>query len=130
MLLVVVAIVMAIGYLTTVARGPFSPIKTLFNGILQASLLAALLALWKGRLRDASLIYLAGTWLWATLAIIALGGIRNNALMLYGTLPVSAAWLLGYRASLVTAGACIGTMLVIAICEKFGLLPARVQPRY
>jgi signal transduction histidine kinase/CheY-like chemotaxis protein len=53
------------------------------------------------------------------------GGIRTHALILYGTLPISAAWLLGYGAALWTACICSVTMLIFVCLEVFGSAPPR-----
>jgi signal transduction histidine kinase/CheY-like chemotaxis protein len=127
-LLVVVAIWMAVGFLSTAPIGPLTWRRTLYNVALQSSLIAALVVLRRGRFRGAVLVYLAGTWIWATLAISAVGGIRTNAIVLYATLPVSAAWLLGYKASLWTAGVCIITLLFFAVLEMIGMPPPRTIP--
>jgi hypothetical protein len=65
--------------------------------IVEAALAAALFTLRRGSFRAASWIYLGGIWLFATIVIFQNGGIRSVVLTLYVTLPVSAAWLLGYN---------------------------------
>ena len=119
-LLVAVAIWMASLFLITLNLAPLS-FPRIFNPlVLEASLACALILLRLGHFRAACLIYLAGTWLWATLTS-AHTSIRSTNLGLYSTLPVSAAWLLGYRAALWTAGCCISTMLVFAGLEMIGI---------
>ncbi|MEO8596031.1 MAG: ATP-binding protein [Candidatus Solibacter sp.] len=92
---------------------------------LQASLAVALILLRLGQFRRASLVYLAGSWVWATAIMYAAGGIRTYASVFYGALPVSAAWLLGYGWALRTAGICIATTLIFVCLEMFGSAPLR-----
>ena len=127
-LLLAVLFLMAAGFLLTVRLTPLTWFRALNNVVLHASLIAALLALWKGQFRVASLLYLSGTWAWATLTVGAMGGIRSSTLILYGTLPVSAAWLLGHRSALWTAGISVGTMSVFAVLELVGKTPPRLFP--
>lgn len=127
-LLLAVAVWMAL--LATISFKLFPPItlpRLFLPVLLEASLVSALILLRLGHFRAASLVYLGGTWLWATLTS-AYPGIRSTTLMLYSTLPVSAAWLLGYRAALWTAGYCIGAMLVLAFLEMVGMAPPRAIP--
>ncbi|HEX6881545.1 MAG TPA: histidine kinase dimerization/phospho-acceptor domain-containing protein, partial [Terriglobales bacterium] len=119
-LLVLVAVWMAAGAVITLRLAPIAFERIFLPILLQASLAAALLALRMGRLRLASIIYLAGTWLWATTVMQASGGIYTHALALYSTMPISAAWLLGYSAALRTAGVCIATMFFFVCLEMFG----------
>ena len=58
-----------------------------------------------GNFRRASLAYLAGTWFWATLGSSFYGGVHSPGAVLHVSLPASAAWLLGYKACIWTAGA-------------------------
>ena len=88
----------------------------------------ALALLYRGSLRTASLVYLSGNWLLATIAITLNGGIHSPALVFYVALPISAAWLLGYRAALLGAGMCLGTSLAMAVLEINGLPMPRYLP--
>jgi signal transduction histidine kinase/DNA-binding response OmpR family regulator len=88
----------------------------------------ALALLYRGSLRTASLVYLSGIWLLATIAITLSGGIHSPALVFYVALPISAAWLLGYRAALLGAGMCLGTSLAMAVLEINGLPMPRYLP--
>ena len=67
----------------------------------------ALVLLYRGSLRAASLAYLGGTWLSATVLISLNGGIRTVEAAYYVAVPISAAWLLGYRAALASAALCL-----------------------
>jgi PAS domain S-box-containing protein len=89
-----------------------------FAGLMFA---AALALLSRGSFRNASLVYVWGVWLPATVTIIWNGGIHGVTMVFYIALPISAAWLLGYRAALVTAGVCMGSSLAIAVLEQNGL---------
>jgi signal transduction histidine kinase/CheY-like chemotaxis protein len=85
-----------------------------------------LILLHRGSLRAASLTYLSGYWLFVTAVIILNGGIHSVVAVHYLALPVSAAWLLGYRAALVNAGICMASLLIMAVLEMSG----RPLPRY
>jgi PAS domain S-box-containing protein len=84
-----------------------------------------------GFLRAASLIYLTGLFLYVTSIMILTGGIRNApGLVFYASLPISAAWLFGYRATLWMAGVCISSALVLTLLDLSGMklhpyLPAK-----
>jgi PAS domain S-box-containing protein len=87
----------------------------------QATLVAALVLLRYGFFPQASLVYLGGMWVSAT-ARIAIGtGIHSTTQVVYVTLPILATWLLGYRAAMWTAGACLGSSLVFACLELLGV---------
>ena len=62
-----------------------------------AAFATALFQLRRGRVRLASLIYLSGLWVTATVVIVLNGGIRSTGLVWYVAIPISAAWLLGSR---------------------------------
>ena len=123
-LLLVVATWMAFWAAVTLPLAPVTFPRVFFPLILEASLAVALILVRLGHFTRASLVYVAGTWLWATLAVGYISGIRSTSIILYATLPISAAWLLGYRASLWTAAWCIGTMLVFACLEMMGRGPS------
>jgi len=96
------------------------------DGLYQVTLVAALVLLRYGSFRQASLVYLAGLWVSAT-ARIAIGtGIHSTTQVVYVTMPILATWLLGYRAAMWTAGACLGSSLVFACLELAG--ERRVDP--
>ena len=82
---------------------------------------SALALLYRGSFRTASLVYLWGLWLPATLTIFWNGGIHGVTMVFYIALPISAAWLLGYGASLVSAGICLGSALAMALLEMNGV---------
>jgi signal transduction histidine kinase/CheY-like chemotaxis protein len=82
---------------------------------------AALVLLRFGHLRQATLVYLAGTWVYATVRIAVGSWIHSTTLVIYVTLPILATWLLGYRAALWTAGVCLGSALVFALLEMAGV---------
>ncbi len=101
---------------------------TMQNQILtDAALVYALVLLRRGRLRAATFVYLGAIWIFATHVMALSGGVRSNVQVLYATLPVSAAWLLGYRAAVWVAGLCMSSTLVFAVLELAGLmLPRRI----
>lgn len=127
-LLLVVAVWMAFWAVVTLNQAPVTLPRIVFPAILQISLAAALILLRLGQFHRASLVYLGGTWLWTTLIIGYRAGIRSSSVVLFTTLPVSAAWLLGYRASLWTAGWSIATMLVFACLDMMGVGPSGSAP--
>jgi signal transduction histidine kinase/DNA-binding response OmpR family regulator len=87
-----------------------------------------LVLLRKNAVRAAGIVYLVGMWM-AFTAIIALnGGIHHVALAVYIALAVSAAWLFGYRAALLTAGICLAVTFMLAILEETILGPWHYLP--
>jgi hypothetical protein len=119
-LLVLLAIWLAAAFLFTLNLAPISFPRIFNPAVLEGSLVAALVLLRLGHLRRASLVHLWGIWMWATLSFLFFGGIRSIGVALFVTLPVAAAWLLGYRAALWTAAGCLGTALVFTILEMIG----------
>ena len=116
-LLATLAVWMAAGWVVTI---PFAPVSfpRIFNPlVMEVSYVIAVVLLRLGHFRRASLAYLAGTWIWATLICFSAGSLRSGGALLYVSLPASAAWLLGYRAAIRTAGACLLSALVFAVLE-------------
>ncbi len=107
--------------------GPWFPARKLAALALECGwLFTAALAryqLRRGSLRKSAILYVAGTWLVSSFLIVPSGGFRSPFLMLYMALPISAAWLLGRRATLWTAALCIGSCLALALMEAAGLGP-------
>ena len=89
---------------------------------------AALVLLRLGLFRHASVVYLAGAWLHATVRMTLNGGIRSTAQITYITLPILATWLLGNRAALWTAGACLASALVFVCFDIAGVRFGRIIP--
>jgi signal transduction histidine kinase/DNA-binding response OmpR family regulator len=125
-LLVMIAVWMAVGLIVTLNLAPITLARLVLPLVLEVSLAAALILVRLGQFRRASLVYLAGSWVWATAVVYISGGIRTHALILYGALPISAAWLLGYGAALWTAGICSVTTLIFVCLEMFGSAPPRI----
>ncbi len=116
-LLATLVVWMAAAWVATI---PFAPISfpRIFNpALLEASYFTALVLLRLGHFRRASLAYLTGTWIWATLVCYSYGGIYSPGTLLYVSLPVSAAWLLGSTAAIWTAGECLLSALVFTVLE-------------
>jgi CheY-like chemotaxis protein len=90
--------------------------------------LAGLILLRRGLLLAASWVYLAAIWLETTVEMVLNGGINNGVAVYYIALPISAAWLLGFRASLWSAGFCLGCSLVLALLEGNGFHLPRYVP--
>jgi len=89
---------------------------------------AAILSLRVGLLRRASLFYLVGTWLMWTIVILWNGGIHSVGLVFYVAIPISAAWLLGFRAVVVSGIVCLAGALVLAVLETQGVRMPRTFP--
>jgi signal transduction histidine kinase len=116
-LLATLAVWIAAAFVSTI---PFAPksLPRIFNTVvLVASYATGLVLLRLGHFRPATLAYLAGTWIWATLTCSFFGGVRSPGALLYVSLPASAAWLLGYTAAIWTAGGCLLTALVFTVLE-------------
>jgi two-component system, cell cycle sensor histidine kinase and response regulator CckA len=116
-LLAILAMWLAVGWIATIpfARTSF---PRYFNPLVQeTSYVTALVLLRRGHFRRASLAYLTGTWIFATLICFSAGFKTGGGALLYVSLPASAAWLLGYGAAIRTAGACLLSALVFAILE-------------
>ncbi len=80
----------------------------------------------RGSLRQASVFFLAGTWIAATVFIVFGGGIQSTALVHYVNLPILAAWLLGASAAGVMTAICLGGSLLLAVLAQSGY----VLPQY
>ena len=87
----------------------------------ETGFIMALFLLRLGSLRQASLAYMTTAWLYATLVAAFHTGINSPALSLYVTIPISAAWLLGFRAALWTAGVSLSSALAFAIFKMAGV---------
>jgi signal transduction histidine kinase/CheY-like chemotaxis protein len=124
-LLILIAVWMAVGALMTLRLGPVTLPRLVLPLALQLSLCAALILLRFGQFWRASIVYLAGSWAWATAVVYVSGSIYTHALILYGTVPISAAWLLGHRAALWTAGISTVTMFIFMCVEVSGNAPPR-----
>jgi len=116
-LLATLTVWMAAAFCFTIPFAPMSFPRIFNSFVLEASYTTALVLLWLGHFRRASLAYLSGTWIWATLVSSFYGGIHSPGALLYVSLPVSAAWLLGYNAAIRTAGACLIGALVFTVLE-------------
>jgi signal transduction histidine kinase/CheY-like chemotaxis protein len=117
LLLAALVMWMAAAFVATI---PFAPpsFPRVFNTIVvEASYATALVLLRLGHFRRASLAYIAGNWIWATLVCFSFGGVHSPGALLYVSLPASAAWLLGYTAAAWTAGACLLGALVFTVLE-------------
>ena len=116
-LLVSLAVWMAAAWLATIPFAPKSFPRIFNTVVLVACYATGLVLLRLGHFRRASLAYLAGTWIWATLVCSFFGGVRSAGALLYVSLPASAAWLLGSTAAIWTAGGCLLSALVFTVLE-------------
>ena len=81
-----------------------------------------------GYLRQAAYVYMAGNWVQATYNIATYGSIQLTSTAFYITLPILAAWLLGFREAFWTAGVCLGSALILALRqEPNSVLPTTPQ---
>src|SRR5262249_7841902 len=126
MFLVVVGIWLIINFIATLPLAPVTLRRALLGSTMKGGLIAALIVIRLGYYRAASLIYLAAVWLAATILSYSIGGIRSPILILYATMPVTAAWLLGYHASLWSAGVCISTVMGFAVLDMAGMTPRQI----
>jgi signal transduction histidine kinase/ActR/RegA family two-component response regulator len=116
-LLATLAVWMAAAFFSTI---PFAQMSfpRIFNPlVLEVSYATALVLLRLGHFRGACLAYLAGTWIWATLVSFSYGGVHSPGALLYVSLPASAAWLLGYKGAIRTAGWCLLSALGFTVLE-------------
>ncbi len=116
-LLATLALWMAAAFIATIPFARVSYPRIFYPLVLEASYVIALLVLRLGRFRGASLAYLAGTWIWATLVCFSYGDLQSPGTLLYVSLPASAAWLLGSTAAVWTASGCLLTALVFTVLE-------------
>ena len=117
--------------MATIISLPFNPLTTSrLAAVLttEGSLAAALILLRYEKFRAASIVYLTGTWLFATVVMTLNGGIRSTIQVFFVTLPISAAWLLGYRSALYTAAVCLCTAFVFMVFEARGVYLPRLIP--
>jgi PAS domain S-box-containing protein len=121
--LVVVGIWLIVSYVSTMPLAPVTLRRLLGGSAMSVGVIGALIVIRRGYYQAASLIYLTSVWIQATMSTSALGGIHGAGVIFYGTLPVSAAWLLGYRAALWTAGVSVSSMLVFTVLEMTGVVP-------
>jgi signal transduction histidine kinase/DNA-binding response OmpR family regulator len=76
-----------------------------------------------GHFRQAAYFYLVGTWVHATYNIARTGSIQITSTAFYITLPVLAAWLLGFREAFWTAGVCLGSALIFTLRQEPNSVP-------
>ena len=128
-LLASLAVWIAAAFAATIRLAPVTLPRWLYALALEVSYVIALLLLRRGNFRRASLAYLTGVWIWATLICFSAGGIRSPGVLLYVSLPASAAWLLGCPASMWTTGGCLLGGLVFTVLEMAHVrLPLHVNP--
>jgi PAS domain S-box-containing protein len=127
-LLATLAVWIVTGFFTTIPFAQVSFPGMVLPAVLIISYATALVLLRLGHFRPACLAYIAGIWIWATLVCSTYGGIHSPGALLYVSLPASAAWLLGYKAALRTAGLCLGSALVFTVLEMTHvILPLQTQ---
>ncbi len=91
------------------------------SSLLLLVFVSAWLLLQRGFMRHASLVYVGGMWLVVTFVIVVSSTIHSAALLLYVALPISAAWLLGYRAALWFAALCLLYTLAMVLLDFAGI---------
>jgi signal transduction histidine kinase len=98
--------------------------------LLLLTYLAALVTLRYCSLVIASSVYLIGSWLVQTACIVFGGGIYTARIVFYLVLPISAAWLLGPWAAVLSGGVCVTCIFALAWLEQFNVpLPTYLQER-
>ena len=90
-LLAALAFWLAAGWVATIPFAPVTFPRILNPLLLETSYATGLVLLRLGHFRRASLAYLAGTWIWATLICYSYDGVRSPGVLLYVSLPASAA---------------------------------------
>src|SRR5580704_2630445 len=85
------------------------------------SIVTSLFYLNRGHIKCASWIFLSGMWFVATVITMFSGGIASRGLMYYIAISVTAAWLLGQRVALISAGVFGAMSLVLALLESAGV---------
>jgi hypothetical protein len=116
-LLVTLFVWMAAGFVATIPFAPMSFLRVFNSVVMQASYATALVLLRLGHFQRAALTYLTATWIWATLISSSFGGVYSPGALLYVSLPASAAWLLGNKAAIRTAGGCLISALMFTVLE-------------
>jgi signal transduction histidine kinase/DNA-binding response OmpR family regulator len=104
-----------------VAIYPLTKPRLLLFALGECGFLSALALLRLGSLSRASLVYLASTWVYTTLTVAFHTGINSPVLALYVTVPISAAWLLGFRGAIWTAVVCLSSALIFAVFKIVGV---------
>jgi hypothetical protein len=110
---------------------PFYPnltarlVRLRFVIVAEAVPVATLVLLRLGHFRQAVFFYLAGQWVHATYRIALSGSIQVTSTAYYITLPILAAWLMGFREAFWTAGVCLGSAPIFALDQGHnGVLPS------
>ena len=118
---------LAAAWVATIPYAPLSFPRIFNTAVVETGYATALVLLRLGNFRRASLAYLVGTWIWGTLVSSFYGGIHSPGALLYLSMPVSAAWLIGYNGAVWTAGWCLLSALVFAVLEMTHVsLPLRM----
>jgi len=112
-----------LGMHLTPNRNPHILWVVFVNGLLLLTPITSLILIRNNFVVPAGVTYLTGVWLVYTLIILFNGGIHHVGLAVYIALPVSAAWLFGYRPALWTAATCVGSATVMALLESIGIGP-------
>lgn len=104
---------------------PFFAVRKLAGVILCILLLllslAAILLLRKGRISQAGWLFLSGTWIFAIVLNVLTGGFSSNCLLMYLSLIVTAAWLLGHKAALLCGSVFLCQTLIMAVMARIGI---------
>ena len=84
-----------------------------------ASLIALVVLRW-GKLRNAAIVYLSSVSV-PVIILTLVGGITGPGLLLFVSIPISAAWLLDSRAVRVSSGLCLLAAATVAVCATMGV---------
>lgn len=82
----------------------------------------------RNRVRRASWVLVASSWIVITVLIVLDGGIASRGLLLYVGVLVAAGALLGERVALLGTGLFLGTTLLFAILDQYGIRLPRAIP--
>jgi hypothetical protein len=92
------------------------------------SVLSSLFYLARSEVKFASWIFLSCMWFDATIFTMLSGGIESRTLLFYIPISIMAAWLLGQRAALISAGIFTGMSLLLALLGNSGVRMPKYFP--
>jgi two-component system, cell cycle sensor histidine kinase and response regulator CckA len=111
---------------------PFVAVRKATVALMQVTLMLMLVVslylLRKGFSRPATFVYLFGSGVLNFITMVFGGGLRGPAVAIYTLLPISAAWLLGYRAMIWATALFLGSSLLMTVFDLKGILPAPYFP--
>jgi PAS domain S-box-containing protein len=82
----------------------------------------------KGLSRPSSFVFLFGSGVLCFIPIVLGGGLHSPVVAIYTLLPITAAWLLGYRAMIWATGLFLGSSLLLTFLQSNGVGPWNYFP--